>query len=108
MSKPNFIPTSYSVSNEKNIPKVVIEGRKLPAPSKRITLHQNNMRVLDAKIIYKHKKGDIECEVIRINHVKSFSEIRLHTSSILYPGEYVVTLNYTGELDEEALKAGTN
>lgn len=75
----------------------------MPPPSKRITLNQKNTKVLNAKIIYKHIKGDIEFEVSRINHIKSFEEIRLHTNNILYPGTYVVTLEYKGELDESQL-----
>jgi hypothetical protein len=103
--KVNFRIDSYCISKDANKNQLVIEGYKLPPPSKRVTLHQNNIKVLGAKIIFKHKKGDIECEVIRINHLKSFGEIRLHTSSILYPGHYVVTINYTGQLNEETLKS---
>jgi hypothetical protein len=28
----------------------------------------------------------------------------LHTSNILYPGSYIITLSYMGELDKESLK----
>jgi hypothetical protein len=102
-TKKNFQATSYTIINQNkaSVNCVVIEGQKLPPPSKRITLHQKNIKILNAKIIYKHKKGDIEFEVIRINHLKSFGEVRLHTNSILYPGTYLVTLEYIGEVDSK-------
>jgi hypothetical protein len=102
-TKKNFQATSYTITskNKSGISSVVIEGQKLPPPSKRITLHQKNIKVLSAKIIYKHKKGDIEFEISRINHLKSFGEVRLHTNSILYPGTYLVTLEYIGEVDSK-------
>jgi len=100
MSKINFKIDSYEITEPG---KLIISGQKLPPPSKRITLHQKNIKIISANIIYKHKKGSIDCEVTRINQVKSFGEIRLHTSSILYPGSYELTVQYSGELDENAL-----
>jgi hypothetical protein len=105
MSKNNFNINNYTIPDLKNPNKLFVEGYKLPPPSKRITLRLTGLKIISAKIIYKHKKGDIECEVIRINHLKSFGEIRLHTNSVLYPGNYEVTLEYSGNLDEEQLKA---
>jgi hypothetical protein len=102
MSKLNFKITSYKNQGHGHL---FIEGQKLPPPSKRITLLQKNIKVLSAQIIHKHKKGDIEFEVIRINRVKSFGEVRLHTASMLYPGNYEIKIEYTGELEEENLKA---
>jgi hypothetical protein len=103
MRKPDFKINSCTASGEGDSKQLVIEGQKLPPPSKRITLRQKNIKIIDAKIIYKHKKGDIECEIKRINRVKSFGEIRLHTNSVLYPGIYIVSLSYAGELDEKML-----
>jgi hypothetical protein len=101
--KANFKPINYKSSKETGYFAVEIEGQKLPAPSKRITLKQPGIKVLSAKIIYKHKKGDSEYEVIRINHLKSFGEVRLHSNSMLYPGNYNVKIKYTGVLDESNL-----
>src|SRR5262245_26935553 len=97
--KPNFLISRFS--NNSN--KLTIKGQKLPPPIKRITLYQSGIKILSARIIYKHKKGDIEFEVIRINHLKSLGEIRLHTNNILYPGIYVITLEYHGTLDGKKL-----
>jgi hypothetical protein len=101
--KTNFKITDYKLLEKEDPKSIVIYGEKLRPPSKRITLQQKNIKVLSAKIIYKHKKGNIEFEVNRINAIKSFGEIRLHTNSVLYPGKYEVTLEYTGNFDEENL-----
>lgn len=102
-TKPNFNPQTYTLKKSDGFCLLEIKGQKLPPPSKRITLNQKNIKVQSAKIVQKHKKGDIEFNVIRINRIKSFGEVRLHTDSTLYPGTYVVTLEYTGELDEAKL-----
>jgi hypothetical protein len=102
--KINFKITNYTKSEEAGFKKIVLNGHKLPPPSKRITLNQTGIKILDAKIIHHHKKGDIEFEIIRLNRVKTFGETRLHTSVIMYPGSYTVILEYSGDLNEEALK----
>jgi hypothetical protein len=102
--KINFNITAYKLEKTGAMGSLIIEGYKLPPPSKRITIHQKNIKVLNAKIIYKHKKGDIEVEVTRINHIKSFQEVRIHTLSSLYPGNYVIFIEYTGSIDENKLK----
>jgi hypothetical protein len=104
MNKVNFKITDYSLAADGSHQKIVIEGQKLAPPSKRITLYQPSIKVISTKIIYKHKKGDIEYELARANRVKSFGELRLHTSSIMYPGNYIITMEYAGELNEEKLK----
>jgi hypothetical protein len=101
MSKINFQIDSYTLEGPG---KIIITGRKLPPPSMRITLHQKNIRILAVKIIHKSKKGDIGYEVGRINHIKSFGETRLHTKNILYPGTYQLFIEFSGDLDEDALK----
>jgi hypothetical protein len=103
--KINFQVKNFTKFEDSNSKKLKIEGQKLRPPSKRITFNQKSLKIIGAKIIYKHKKSDIEFELKRINHVKSFGEVRLHTNNILYPGNYTVILTYTGDLDEESLKA---
>jgi hypothetical protein len=101
--KDNFKPSAYTIHKEDNKFFVKIEGQKLAPPSKRITFNQPGIKVLSAKIIHKHKKGDIEFEIIRINHLKSFGEVRLHVNSMLYPGSYTITMEFSGELDTSDL-----
>jgi aminopeptidase N len=106
MKKLNFQPTAYHL--ELNAGKtggtVLIEGLKLPPPSKRISLHQSNLKITNATIIHKSKKGNVEIEVSRINHIKSFEEVRLHTDQILYPGTYTLNLHFTGTINQEKLR----
>jgi hypothetical protein len=105
MNKINFLVTDYIVVKNEHSNKLTLNGQKLPRPSKRITLNQAGIKILSAKIIFHHKKGDIEFEVSRINKIKSFGETRIHTNNILYPGNYTVEIEYRGELNEESLKS---
>lgn len=109
----NFKPLTYElklvVNSDKKafLGELIIEGQKMPPPNKRITLNQKGLKVIKAQIIYHHKNGDIYLEVARINHLKSFEEVRLHVNTIMYPGAYTLTLQYCGKLipkDLELLK----
>src|SRR3989338_10410366 len=64
---------------------VTITGQKLPPPSKRITLHQKGLKITDAQIIRRDKKGNQQFKVSRINHLTTFEQVRLHTAGMLYP-----------------------
>ena len=77
---------------------VTITGKKVGRPSQRLTFHQNGLKITAAKVIKKDKKGDREIPVARVNLQKSFDEVRLHADEMLYPGEYIVTMSYTGEI----------
>lgn len=77
---------------------VTITGKKTSRPSQRITLHQNGLKVTKAVITKHDKKGDQEITVDRINHHAAFDEVRLHTTSLLYPGNYSVNLNFKGKI----------
>jgi aminopeptidase N len=81
--------------------RVVIRGRKTGRPSSRITLHQKDLKILSAKIT-KHDKrtGPAEVAVQRVNTQKSFDELRLHAAEPLYPGQYVIELEFTGRITE--------
>lgn len=77
---------------------VTITGRKVGRPSKRLTLHQKFLKITSAEIVVKDKKGTRPVPVTRINHHKSFDEVRLHADEMLYPGEYEVAINYEGTI----------
>jgi hypothetical protein len=91
-----FKPTKYTLENEG---KLVIEGKKIAPPSKRIVFHQKNLKILNAKLLYKGKKEDQEIIITRINHLNSVEQVRLHTNQTLYPGEYKISLNYISKLE---------
>ncbi|MEK7095923.1 MAG: hypothetical protein AAB896_01370 [Patescibacteria group bacterium] len=96
-----FRPAKYSLSISEGACRLVIEGQKIGPPSKRITLHQKSLKITSAIIIRQDKKGSIGQEVLRINHLPSFEQVRLHTTGTLYPGPYIIELNY--RLDPEKL-----
>lgn len=73
---------------------LIITGQKLPPPSKRITLHQDGLKITSAKIFRAQKNVTEEHEVIRINHLKTRGEVRLHCRSLLYPGQYRLELEF--------------
>lgn len=77
---------------------VTIKGKKVGRPSQRLTFHQKDLTVSKATIIKHDKKGDQTVEVVRINKQASFDEVRLHTETMLYPGEYSVSLSFGGKI----------
>lgn len=101
-----FVPEHYDVfidpdrETRKVQGQVTLTGQKVGRPSQRITLHQHGLKILSAKITRHDKKGDQDMPVSRINHHGSLDEVRLHSSSMLYPGKYSVTLTYSGQIDD--------
>lgn len=73
---------------------VIVRGKKVGRPAQRIALHQNGLKITRATVV-KHERGNTEPQdVVRINHHASFNEVRLHTSAMLYPGEYTIELDF--------------
>lgn len=98
-----FQPKQYHLETSDGRSRLIITGKKIGPPSKRITLHQKGLKVTSAKIIRQDKRGPTEHEVIRINHLPTFEQVRLHTAGMLYPGPYVIELIY--QLDPKKLEA---
>ena len=89
-----FLTERYELSLSGNEYRLVIAGQKLPPPSKRISLHQKSLKVESAEIVRVDKRGPAEYEVMRINHLPTIQQVRLHTKELLYPGRYQIVLNY--------------
>lgn len=77
---------------------VTIHGKKVGRPSERLTFHQKDLKITSAKVVKRDKKGDQDVAIERVNLQKSFDEVRLHAKEMVYPGEYTVTLEFTGEI----------
>jgi aminopeptidase N len=77
---------------------VVIAGKMVGRPSQRITLHQKDLKISEAYIRRTDKKGEKIYNVSRINSQKSYDEVRLHTSEMLYPGGYNLMVNFEGKI----------
>lgn len=76
--------------------KVTITGKKVGRPSQRITLHQKDLKITSARVVKHDKKGDQDIPLARINLQKKLDEVRLHSKSMVYPGNYTVTLEFSG------------
>jgi aminopeptidase N len=75
---------------------VVISGRKIGRPSKRLTFHQKDLKISSARVVKHDKKGDSEIPIARINNQASYDEVRLHSDELLFPGEYSITMEFSG------------
>lgn len=80
--------------------RVVVRGRKIGAPSQRLTFHQKELKITGATIVKHDKKGDKELAVKRINNQDSQDEVRLHAGEMIYPGNYTVTMEFKGRITE--------
>jgi aminopeptidase N len=79
---------------------VIVTGQKIGRPSQRITFHQHGLKVVEATISKQDKKETYDIPVSRISHHASFDEVRLHTDSQLFPGQYTITMRFTGKVQE--------
>lgn len=75
-----------------------INGKKTGRPSNRITLHQRELKITKATVTNHTKSGDVELEVDRLIHHKSYDEIRVHTKNQIHSGNYTVYLEFTGKI----------
>ena len=89
-----FKPVSYLIDNDGTTVSLTITGHKIGPPSHRISLHQSNLKVLSARITRFDKHGPNEIEVIKINHLPTIQQVRLHGAAVMYPGRYEIELIY--------------
>lgn len=99
-----FMPKHYQVHLEpdketlKFAGSVIIDGQKAGRPSKRLTFHQNGLKISKAKITKHDKNGQQNVAVARINHHRKLDEVRLHAEQMLYPGRYTVEMEFAGTI----------
>ena len=95
-----FKPASYDAKLDLKdgllVGSLQITGRKVGRPSQRLTFHQVGLKITEAKIIKLDKAGEQEIQVSRINHHKSFEEVRVHADELLFPGNYILQLGFSG------------
>lgn len=77
---------------------VIVSGQKVGKPSSRITFHQNGLMITHCHVISHPKSGDKKLKVKRVNHHDSLNEVRLHLDEMLYPGNYTVSLTFSGKI----------
>ncbi len=78
--------------------RIVINGFKVGKPSQRITLHQKDLKILSAEVIHVSKDNQTTMEIKRINIQKSLDEVRIHFNKLIYPGNYIIKLTYSGDI----------
>jgi aminopeptidase N len=109
----NFAPSIYNITLAINKAKlkfsgrVEVIGRRIGRPSKRITFHAEKkyIKIVSAKIIKLKPKKDEnpEVKISRIYHHPSSQELRLHSDTTIYPGEYKIELEYEAVIPEREL-----
>ena len=75
---------------------VAVRGKKVGRPAKRLTFHQNELKISNATVVKHDKKGDQDIVVSRINNQDPLNEVRLHSDSLIYPGSYTVVMEFSG------------
>lgn len=80
---------------------VEIIGKKTGRPSKRLTFHQNGLKITKASMLKRDKNGVQTLEISRINNHKSLHEVRLHCETMLYPGQYTVSLEFEAPIKDD-------
>ncbi len=102
-----FCPTHYILELSPNREaktfsgRVVITGHKVGRPSQRLTLHQKDLKITSAHVIFHDKKGDKELTIHRTNHHAGFDEVRLHSETMIYPGRYTISLSFEGNITSQ-------
>lgn len=103
-----FKPDNYRLFLDPDIKKMTFTGRvqisgyKSGRPSSRITLHQKDLKIKSASLIHIDKKeAREEVQLERTNLHAKFDELRLHAVNILYPGNYIINLEFSGKITEQ-------
>lgn len=73
---------------------ITITGTKKGPPSRRLVFHQKKLKITRAEISAQTKQGEQQITVGRINHHRSYEQVRLHSKETLYPGPYSVTMAF--------------
>ncbi len=80
---------------------VTIQGKKVGRPAQRITLHQKALKIGTATITHTDKKGvTTDIDVTRTVSHAAYDELRLHTDQKLFPGEYTITVEFSGTITD--------
>ena len=77
---------------------VKISGKKAGRPAKRLTLHAKDLKINSVNLVLIDRSGKREINIERVVLHKAYDELRLHTNELLYPGEYEVEINFSGQI----------
>ncbi len=92
---------SITIDNQKMIfsGQVIITGKKTGRVNKRFTFHQKDLTISSATIDKLDKNNLVRVPISRINHHNTLNEIRLHSNDLIYPGNYQITMNFSGKIN---------
>lgn len=79
---------------------VIITGKKVGRPSRRLTFHQVGLRISEARIVRRDKRGEQKFPVVRIGNHNTYNEVRLHADELLLPGEYEIYMRFNGKIQD--------
>lgn len=102
-----FKPRHYKLEltpNRENLQfrgSVIITGHRFGRPGRRLTFHQKDLKITGAHVTSNTKKGDANISIDRINHHRSFDEVRLHSKELLFPGHYTIRLEFEGQITKQ-------
>ncbi len=77
---------------------VTIRGKKTGKPTQRLTLHQHALKIISATVTKHDKKGDQDIALDRTNTHARYDEVRLHSPQMIYPGDYTITIEFSGQI----------
>lgn len=101
-----FVPENYNLeldidrANMSFSGKVIIRGKKVGRPSKRITFHQKDLKIESATLTRYDKSDEKLIKVVRINSHQTFNEVRLHSEELIYPGSYTIEIKFSANITE--------
>ncbi len=99
-------PKHYDVSIDLNLEKMTFKGqvtlsaKVTKRPSKRITLHQKDLNITGAKVYLLNKGQKEKIPISRINKHVKYNELRIHFDNLIYPGDYLIIVNYEAKITE--------
>jgi aminopeptidase N len=100
---PNHYDLQLTIAEDKRTfsGSVTITGKKVGRPNKRITLHQKALKIKLVKLKKVDKNGKLtDFPIDRTNPHPAYDEFRIHTETDIYPGEYIIELEFSGDISK--------
>jgi len=102
-----FVPDNYNINlifsenKDSYSGQVIIDGRKISQPTKRITLHQKDLIIDSAQVTKFYKSETYNLKVQRIVCQNKLQEVRLHFNELIYPGQYQLIIKFHNQITKK-------
>jgi len=80
---------------------VIIKGQKVGRPSKRLTFHQKGLNITEVIVTRQNKDSLEDIKISRVNKHAKFNELRIHSDELIYPGQYAISIKFTGKITRQ-------